>query len=124
MDNLNWQKAGARKSSGKKSKSKRTSPRKRSLRKPSKKQLAALKRGRAIRAKNIKKRRSGQKKQRGGTRPLTGSELMRQQWEAEEEAARLAKIKRDKEAFEEAKRQREEAKEARASRIRWPWSRN
>ena len=66
LDNSNWQKAGAIRVSRKKSKSKKTSPKKRSSRRPSKKQLEALSRGRAIRAKNIKKRRSGKKIQRGG----------------------------------------------------------
>ena len=78
LDNSNWQKAGALRVYRKKSKSKKTSPKKRSSRRPSKKQLAALARGRAIRAKNIKKRRSGKKIQRGGGK------------EAEERAAACA----------------------------------
>ena len=68
LENSNWQKAGAIRVSRKKSKSKKTSPKKRSSRRPSKKQLEALSRGRAIRAKNIKKRRSSKKIQRGGGR--------------------------------------------------------
>ena len=73
LDNSNWQKAGALRVYRKKSKSKKTSPKKRSSRRPSKKQLAALARGRAIRAKNIKKRRSGKKIQRGGRNPGTAA---------------------------------------------------
>lgn len=124
MDNLNWQKAGAYKAHGKKSKSKRTSSRKRSLRKPSKKQLAALARGRAIRAKNIKRRRSGQNNQRGGKRPLTSSEVIQQRRDTVEEEARIAEIHRNRVARVEAASRRQEAKETAATRIRWPWSRN
>jgi hypothetical protein len=123
MDNFNWLKGGDSKTHGKKSKSKRTSPKKRSLRKPSKKQLAALARGRAIRAKNIKKRRSGQNKQRGGVRPLTSSEVMRQQRETVDEEARRAEIHRNRVARVEAASRRQEAKDTAATRIRWPWSR-
>ena len=123
LDNSNWQKAGALRVYRKKSKSKKTSPKKRSSRRPSKKQLAALARGRAIRAKNIKKRRSGQNKQRGGVRPLTPSEVMRQQRETVEEEARRAEIHRNRVARVEAASRRQEAKDTAATRIRWPWSR-
>ena len=108
MDNFNWLKGGDSKTHGKKSKSKRTSPKKRSLRKPSKKQLAALARGRAIRAKNIKKRRSGKKIQRGGRNPdtlaarrvaeeqrqLQAQEMQRKRWREQE----LLRLERQEEA--------------------------
>ena len=108
MDNSNWQKAGALRVYRKKSKSKKTSPKKRSSRRPSKKQLAALARGRAIRAKNIKKRRSGKKIQRGGRNPdtlaarrvteeqrqLQVQEMQRKRWREQE----LLRLERQEEA--------------------------
>jgi len=108
MDNSNWQKAGALRVYRKKSKSKKTSPKKRSSRRPSKKQLAALARGRAIRAKNIKKRRSGKKIQRGGRNPdtlatrrvaeeqrqLQAQEMQRKRWREQE----LLRLERQEEA--------------------------
>jgi hypothetical protein len=108
LDNSNWQKAGALRVYRKKSKSKKTSPKKRSSRRPSKKQLAALARGRAIRAKNIKKRRSGKKIQRGGRNPgtaatrrvaeeqrqLQAQEMQRKRWREQE----LLRLERQEEA--------------------------
>ena len=108
LDNSNWQKAGALRVSRKKSKSKKTSPKKRSSRRPSKNQLAALARGRAIRAKNIKKRRSGKKIQRGGRNPdtlaarrvaeeqrqLQAQEMQRKRWREQE----LLRLERQEEA--------------------------
>ena len=108
LDNSNWQKAGALRVYRKKSKSKKTSPKKRSSRRPSKKQLAALALGRAIRAKNIKKRRSGKKIQRGGRNPgtaatrcvaeeqrqLQAQEMQRKRWREQE----LLRLERQEEA--------------------------
>ena len=121
MNNSNWQTAGAYKAHAKKSQSKRTSLRKRSSRKPSKKQLAALAKGRAIRAKNIKKRRSGQKKQRGGANPITKLEKLKQQKAVAarvtaESAAAVAEIYGNRLARVETEYQRKKANEASARR--------
>ena len=108
LENSNWQNAGALRVYRKKSKSKKTSPKKRSSRRPSKKQLEALSRGRAIRAKNIKKRRSGKKIQRGGRNPgtaatrrvaeeqrqLQAQEMQRKRWREQE----LLRLERQEEA--------------------------
>ena len=142
MNNPNWQTAGAYKAHRKKSQSKRTSPRKSSprkrssrkrssrkrlsrkrlSRKPSKKQLAALAKGRAIRAKNIKKRRSGQKKQRGGAIPITELEKLNKRIDAGEAADKAAYRNRNNAARLERERRRKEDNEASAKRVRWPWS--
>lgn len=120
MFTYNSQSAGARKASVKKSK-----------RSPSKKQLAALARGRVIRAKNIKKRRSGKNKQRGGARPLTALELhnrdveKRRRQEAQEEDERLIRqaerasvIRRD----ERLKREEDRESRNRANLFKpWLW---
>jgi len=118
MFTYNSQSAGARKSSVKKSK-----------RSPSKKQLAALARGRAIRAKNIKKRSSGKKKQRGGARPLTALELhnrdaeKRRRQEAQEEDERLRRqAERARVIRREEQQRREEDRQARSrANLFKPW---
>ena len=111
MFTYNSQSAGARKSSVKKSK-----------RSPSKKQLAALARGRAIRAKNIKK-------QRGGARPLTALELhnrdaeKRRRQEAQEEDERLRRqTERARVIRREEQLRREEERQARSrANLFKPW---
>lgn len=119
MFTFNMQSAGSRKSSASK-------PR-RSSKKPSKKQLAALARGREIRAKNIKKRRS-KKNQQGGCAATKADvekdkKMALQQVldrEAEEESRRLRL------AAEIERQQREEMRRKRATKksvFPWKWSR-